>query len=100
VEDTHVGESARRPRHRLSSANVKFSNEVAFYRGEVTDTDRLTYAILDITETPEAFDIVLIKWPELQPAGVGESSIRPVAATPSSTRTACACAAPRSPRSG
>ena len=37
-------------------------------------------AILDITEAPEAVDIVLINRPELPPAGAGESSIRPVAA--------------------
>ena len=37
-------------------------------------------ANLDITEAPEAVDIVLINRPELRPAGAGESSIRPVAA--------------------
>ena len=36
--------------------------------------------MLDITEAPEAVDIVLINRPELPPAGAGESSIRPVAA--------------------
>src|ERR1700674_1131729 len=40
----------------------------------------LSYPILDITEAPEAVDIVLINRPELPPAGAGESSIRPVAA--------------------
>ncbi len=39
-----------------------------------------SYPILDITEAPEAIDIVLINRPELPPAGTGESSIRPVAA--------------------
>ena len=46
----------------------------------VTSTDWLSYPILDITEAPEAIDIVLLNRPELPPAGAGESSIRPVAA--------------------
>ena len=56
------------------------SEEVAFDRAKVTSTDWLSYPILDITEAPEAVDIVLINRPELPPAGAGESSIRPVAA--------------------
>ena len=56
------------------------SEEVAFDRARVTSTDWLSYPILDITEAPEAVDIVLINRPELPPAGAGESSIRPVAA--------------------
>jgi CO/xanthine dehydrogenase Mo-binding subunit len=74
------------------------SGEVAFDHARVTSTDWLSYPILDITEAPEAIDIVLLNRPELPPAGAGESSIRPVAAswpTPSSTPPAYACAAPR-----
>ena len=56
------------------------SEEVAFDRAKVTSTDWLSYPILDITEAPEAVDIVLINHPALPPAGAGESSIRPVAA--------------------
>ena len=56
------------------------SEEVSFDRAKVTSTDWLSYQILDITEAPEAIDIVLINRPELPPAGAGESSIRPVAA--------------------
>jgi CO/xanthine dehydrogenase Mo-binding subunit len=56
------------------------SEEVAFDRARVTSTDWLSYPILDITEAPEAIDIVLINRPELPPAGAGESSIRPGAA--------------------
>jgi hypothetical protein len=52
------------------------SEEVAFDRAKVTSTDWLSYPILDITEAPETVDIVLIKRPELPPAGAGESSIR------------------------
>ena len=55
------------------------SEEVTFDRAKVTSTDWLSYPILDITEAPEAVDIVLINRPELPPAGAGESSIRPVA---------------------
>jgi nicotinate dehydrogenase subunit B len=56
------------------------SEEVTFDRAKVTSLDWTTYPILDITEAPEAIDIVLINHPELPPAGAGESSIHPVAA--------------------
>ena len=56
------------------------AEEVVFDRARVTSIDWLSYPILDITEAPEAVDIVLINRPELPPAGAGESSIRPVAA--------------------
>jgi nicotinate dehydrogenase subunit B len=54
--------------------------EVKFDNKSVTSVDWLTYPILDITETPEAIDVVLINRPELEPMGAGEPSIRPVAA--------------------
>jgi nicotinate dehydrogenase subunit B len=56
------------------------SEEVTFDRAKVTSVDWLSYPILDITEAPEAVDIVLLNHPEWPPAGAGESSIRPVAA--------------------
>jgi CO/xanthine dehydrogenase Mo-binding subunit len=40
----------------------------------------LTYPILDITETPDTIDVVLIDHPEIAPTGSGEPSIRPIAA--------------------
>jgi nicotinate dehydrogenase subunit B len=54
--------------------------EVAFDRKNVTSVDWESYPILDITETPETIDMVLLDRPELPPAGAGEGSIRPVAA--------------------
>jgi nicotinate dehydrogenase subunit B len=54
--------------------------EVRFDTKHVTSVDWMTYPILDITETPETIDIVLINHPELPPTGSGEPSIRPVAA--------------------
>jgi nicotinate dehydrogenase subunit B len=54
--------------------------EVKFDGKNVTSVDWMTYPILDITETPQAIDIVLINHPEIAPSGAGESSIRPVAA--------------------
>ncbi|MEN3375286.1 MAG: nicotinate dehydrogenase subunit, partial [Hyphomicrobiales bacterium] len=54
--------------------------EVTFDSKAVTSVDWTTYPILDITETPEAIDCVLINRPELDPSGAGEPSIRPVAA--------------------
>ena len=54
--------------------------EVKFDLNSVTSVDCMTYPILDITETPEAIEVVLINHPELPPTGAGEPSIRPVAA--------------------
>jgi CO/xanthine dehydrogenase Mo-binding subunit len=54
--------------------------EVKFDGKNVTSVDWVTYPILDITETPQTIDFVLINHPELPPTGAGEPSIRPVAA--------------------
>src|SRR5262249_14393270 len=54
--------------------------EVQFDNKAVTSIDWMTYPILDITETPETVDVVLINHPEIDPSGAGEPSIRPVAA--------------------
>ncbi len=54
--------------------------EVTFDNKSVTSVDWISYPILDITETPEKIDFVLINHPELPPTGAGEPSIRPVAA--------------------
>ena len=54
--------------------------EVKFDNNNVTSVDWLTYPILDIAETPEKIDIVLINRPEVPPTGAGEPSIRPLAA--------------------
>jgi CO/xanthine dehydrogenase Mo-binding subunit len=54
--------------------------EVKFDNKTVTSVDWLTYPILDITETPETIDVVLINHPEIAPSGAGEPSTRPVAA--------------------
>jgi CO/xanthine dehydrogenase Mo-binding subunit len=54
--------------------------EVKFDNKSVTTVDWLTYPILDITETPEQVDVVLINHPELAPSGAGEPSMRPLSA--------------------
>jgi nicotinate dehydrogenase subunit B len=54
--------------------------EVRFDRKNVTSVDWMTYPILDIAETPEIIDVVLINHPEIAPSGAGEPSTRPVAA--------------------
>jgi nicotinate dehydrogenase subunit B len=54
--------------------------EVKFDHNNVTSVDWLTYPILDVTETPEQVDVVLINHPEIAPSGAGEASSRPVAA--------------------
>ena len=46
----------------------------------MTSVDWVTYPILDISETPEKIDVVLINHPDIPPSGAGEPSIRPVAA--------------------
>jgi CO/xanthine dehydrogenase Mo-binding subunit len=54
--------------------------EVTFDPHKVTSIDWRTYHILDIAETPEKVEIVLINRPELPPSGAGEPSSRPVPA--------------------
>jgi CO/xanthine dehydrogenase Mo-binding subunit len=54
--------------------------EVTFDNKNVTSVDWLSYPILDITETPDEVNVVLIDRPEIAPSGAGEPSIRPVAA--------------------
>ncbi len=54
--------------------------EVTFDAKNVTSVDWMTYPILDITETPDAIEVVAINRPEVAPTGAGEPSIRPVAA--------------------
>jgi nicotinate dehydrogenase subunit B len=54
--------------------------EVKFDNKTVTSIDWMTYPILDITETPETIDVVLLNHPEIAPSGAGEPSTRPVAA--------------------
>jgi CO/xanthine dehydrogenase Mo-binding subunit len=54
--------------------------EVKFNDKNVTTVDWVSYPILDITETPEKIETVLIDHPEIAPSGAGEPSIRPVAA--------------------
>jgi CO/xanthine dehydrogenase Mo-binding subunit len=54
--------------------------EVQFDDRMVTSVDWVTYPILDITETPEVIDVVIINRPEIEPSGAGEPSIRPVSA--------------------
>lgn len=64
----------------IQGASRALWEEVNFDRDKVTSVDWLSYPILDITETPEAVDIVLINHPEIPPSGAGEPSTRPVAA--------------------
>ena len=54
--------------------------EVKFNDKAVTTVDWVSYPILDITETPEKVESVLIDHPEIAPSGAGEPSIRPLAA--------------------
>ncbi len=54
--------------------------EVKFDGKNVTSVDWQTYPILDITESPESIESVLLNHPDLPPLGAGEPSTRPIAA--------------------
>jgi len=54
--------------------------EVKFDAKTVTSVDWMTYPILDITESPESIETVLLDHPDAPPTGAGEPSIRPIAA--------------------
>jgi CO/xanthine dehydrogenase Mo-binding subunit len=54
--------------------------EVRFSREKVTSVDWLSYPILDITEAPDAVEVVLIDHKELPPTGAGEPTVRTVGA--------------------
>jgi len=54
--------------------------EVQFDENNVTSFDWLTYPILDITDTPEEFNIVFLENPDEPPLGAGEPGTKPVAA--------------------
>ena len=77
--------------------------EVQFDRRTVTSVDWMTYPILDITETPQAIDCVLINRQEARrPAPASRRSVRSRRRSPtrSSTPPACASAAGRSRPTG
>jgi nicotinate dehydrogenase subunit B len=54
--------------------------EVKFDAKNVTSVDWMTYPILDIMETPETIDVVIINRPNVAPSGAGEPSMRPLSA--------------------
>jgi CO/xanthine dehydrogenase Mo-binding subunit len=54
--------------------------ETKFDTKSVTSIDWMTYPILDITETPETIDVVLIDRPNVASSGAGEPSMRPLSA--------------------
>ena len=63
----------------VQSTSRALWEEVKFDDRSVTSIDWKTYPIVDITEAPEAIDIILIDRPELAPTGAGEASSRPTA---------------------
>jgi nicotinate dehydrogenase subunit B len=54
--------------------------EVKFDNKNVTSVDWLTYPILDVADTPQQIDVVMINHPEIPQSGAGEAATRPVAA--------------------
>jgi CO/xanthine dehydrogenase Mo-binding subunit len=54
--------------------------EVKFDDKSVTSVDWVTYPILDIADTPETVNVVLINRPDVPSSGAGEPSMRPTAA--------------------
>jgi CO/xanthine dehydrogenase Mo-binding subunit len=63
----------------VQSTSRALWEEVKFDDRSVTSIDWKTYPIVDMTEAPEAIDIILIDHPELAPTGAGEASSRPTA---------------------
>jgi len=63
----------------VQSTSRALWEEVKFDDKGVTSIDWKTYPIVDMTEAPEAIDIILIDHPELAPTGAGEASTRPTA---------------------
>jgi CO/xanthine dehydrogenase Mo-binding subunit len=54
--------------------------EVRFDRNTQTSVDWVSYPILEIGDTPESIEVVLINRPEVAPSGAGEPSMRPLPA--------------------
>jgi len=54
--------------------------EVRFDREKVTSVDWMSYPILEIRDTPETIEVVLINHPEIAPTGAAEPSIRVIPA--------------------
>ncbi|MEA2992521.1 MAG: nicotinate dehydrogenase subunit [Alphaproteobacteria bacterium] len=63
----------------VQSTSRALWEEVMFDQKNVTSVDWKTYPILDMTEAPEAIDIILIDHPEIAPTGAGEAASRPTA---------------------
>jgi CO/xanthine dehydrogenase Mo-binding subunit len=63
----------------VQSTSRALWEEVKFDAKSVTSTDWRSYPILDMTEAPEAIEIVLIDHPERTPTGAGEGATRPTA---------------------
>ncbi len=64
----------------IHATSRSLHEEVLFDEHNVTSVDWLTYPILDITETPQKIDVVLVNDPNAKPLGAGEATTRPVAA--------------------
>jgi CO/xanthine dehydrogenase Mo-binding subunit len=54
--------------------------EVKFDTNNVVSVDWRSYPILDIIETPETIDCVLINRPDVEATGAGEAAMRSLAA--------------------
>jgi CO/xanthine dehydrogenase Mo-binding subunit len=63
----------------VQSTSRALWEEVKFDDKGVTSVDWKSYPIVDMTEAPEAIDIILIDHPEIAPTGAGEASTRPTA---------------------
>ena len=65
----------------IQSMSRTMHEEVRFDDSRVTSVDWLTYPIVDITEVPDAIDIVLLNnRPDAESKGAGEPASRPTAA--------------------
>lgn len=64
----------------MQAVSRTLREEVKFDNNNVTSIDWAGYPILDIMDTPERFEVVLINDPEQPPLGAGEPAHKPVAA--------------------
>jgi CO/xanthine dehydrogenase Mo-binding subunit len=63
----------------VQSTSRALWEEVKFDDKGVTSIDWRSYPIVDMTEAPQAIDIILIDHPEVAPTGAGEAASRPTA---------------------
>ncbi|MBA2469530.1 MAG: xanthine dehydrogenase family protein molybdopterin-binding subunit [Chloroflexia bacterium] len=63
----------------MQAASRTLYEEVQFDESNVTSVDWASYPILDIMDTPEEIDVLMMDRPDEPPLGAGEPATKPVA---------------------